>query len=79
MVIRLVLFNLFKRKEERKMNKQDMEKYKIASEVTTSECYTGTKDCASCMHAFPGSYSLDMIVTDCDGSEKDICMMCKIL
>lgn len=53
-----------------KMNKQDMKNYKIASEVTTSECYTGTKDCGSCMHAFPGSYSLDLTSTDCDGSEK---------
>lgn len=52
------------------MNKQDMEKYKIASEVTTSECYTGMKDCGSCMHAFPGSYSLDLTSTDCDESEK---------
>ena len=64
-------------KGEMKMNKQDMEKYKIASDVTTSECYMGTKDCGSCMHAFPGSYSLDLISTDCDGSEKNICMMCK--
>ena len=54
-----------------------MKKYKKTSEVNTSECYTGTKDCGSCMYAFPGYYALDLTSTDCDGTEKDICMKCK--
>ena len=59
------------------MDRNDMKKYKKTSEVNTSECYTGTKDCGSCMYAFPGSYALDLTSTDCDGTEKDICMKCK--
>lgn len=59
------------------MNKTDMKKYRETSEISISGCYMGTKDCGSCMHAFPGSYSLDLTSTDCDGSEKDVCMMCK--
>lgn len=59
------------------MDRKDMKKYKETSEIDISECYMGTKDCGSCMHAFPGSYSLDLASTDCDGSEKDICMMRK--
>ena len=59
------------------MDREDMRKYKRASEVSASECYTGTKDCSSCMHAFPGSHALDLMNTDCDGSEADVCRMCK--
>ena len=59
------------------MNRVDMEKYRLASDIDISECYMGTKNCSSCMYAFPGSYALDLIDTDCDGSEKDICRKCK--
>lgn len=59
------------------MDRKDMKKYRLTSEIDISECYMGTKDCGSCMHAFPGSYSLDLTSTDCDVSEKNICMMCK--
>lgn len=59
------------------MDRKDMKKYRLTSEIDISECYMGTKDCGSCMHAFPGSYSLELTSTDCDESEKNICMMCK--
>ena len=54
-----------------------MEKYRKTSEIDISECYMGTKDCGSCMYAFPGNYALDLMETDCDGTEKDVCRMCK--
>lgn len=59
------------------MDSKDMEKYKRTSEVDVPECYTGTKDCGSCMYAFPGNYAIDLTSTDCDGTKKDICMKCK--
>lgn len=59
------------------MDRTDMKKYREISEIDISECYMGTKDCGSCMYAFPGNYALDLMETDCDGTEKDICRMCK--
>lgn len=59
------------------MKREDMRKYKNTTEVTFAECYLGNKQCASCMHAFPGNHALDMMDTDCDGTEKDVCRMCK--
>lgn len=66
-----------KQKGELKMNRTDMEKYRKTSEIDISECYMGTKDCGSCAYAFPGNYALDLMETDCDGTEKDVCRKCK--
>lgn len=55
------------------MMKKNLEKYKKTAEMTMAECYTGTCDCSSCMHAFPNCSST-LEQTDCDGSEPRVCL-----
>lgn len=50
--------------------------YKRTAEMTAEECYIGTLDCSSCMHAFPNSSSV-LEGTDCDGSEPRVCLRAK--
>ena len=59
------------------MNKEDMKKYKGVTEVTPDECYMGTRNCASCAHAFPGHYAVDHMKTDVTPDTPSVCLLCK--
>lgn len=59
------------------MTKSEMSAYKLTSEVTPDECYTGGKHCSSCMYAFPGNVAVDLMETDVTPETPDICRCCK--
>lgn len=56
------------------MNKEDMKQYKRVTEVTREECYMGTRECNSCMHAFPGHYAVDCMKTDVTPDTPSVCL-----
>ena len=59
------------------MTKSEMKAYKLTSEVTPEECYTGGKWCSSCKYAFPGNIAIDLMDTDVTPDTQDICRCCK--
>ena len=59
------------------MTKSEMKAYKLTSEVTPEECYTGGKWCYSCKYAFPGNIAIDLMDTDVTLDTPDICQCCK--
>ncbi len=59
------------------MNKEDLKKYKLVTEVTPEECYMGNKNCSSCAHAFPGHYAVDHMKTDVTPDTPSVCLLCK--
>jgi hypothetical protein len=59
------------------MNKEDLRKYKRVTDVTREECYIGSRECSSCMHAFPGNHAVDLMHTDVTPDCPSVCLMCK--
>ena len=56
------------------MTVEEMRNYKKTYEVSDDECYMGNHCCASCMYAFPGNYTLDMMDTDVTPNMDNVCM-----
>ena len=59
------------------MTKEGMKKYKLTSEVSYQECYTGQVKygCPGCMYSYPGSHILEN--TDVTVDTPSVCMVCK--
>ena len=60
------------------MMRSEMKEYKKCSDITEDECYCGGRNCGSCMYAWPGNAAIDLMKTDCDGTESNICRKCKV-
>lgn len=59
------------------MKKLEMSEYKLTSEVSYEECYTGavTNGCSGCMYSYPGSHNLEG--TDVTADMPNVCTRCK--